>query len=183
MLSNSTPFDIWKGDLAWFVPLSGRTTVLALDATTVYTPSWGDYDLASMSVPGKGTIQYKKYHRPQNFVGAALGGQSRLRGYDEYRFFDCSSVYYCAELRQILPWNPFDACWLTRKVGVDWIQASAFAEMGRVAPAWQLKELHTDMKWDVGAGIRLFINGIILRIDAATGREGTRLQMFYNYSF
>ncbi len=187
MLSNSTPFDIWKGDLAWFVPLSGSGSlapaVLALDATTIYTPSWNDFDLASVSVPGKGAIQYKKYHRPQNFVGAALGGQSRLRGYDEYRFFDCASVYYCAELRQILPWNPFNAWWLTRKVGVDWIQASAFAELGRVAPAWQLKELHSDMKWDVGAGLRLFMNGILLRIDVATGKEGTRLQMFYNYSF
>jgi hypothetical protein len=182
MMNSSKEFEILKGDLSWFVPLNERKSaepcVLALNFSTVQTPSWYDSDPV---VIGGHTLP--EYHRPENFVGASLGGPYKMRAYQEYRFYDCSSIYYCAELRKILPWNPLNDWWLTRKVGSNWIQLAAFAELGRVAPYWRLSTLHEDMKWDLGGGVRLFMNGILLRIDVATGKEGTLLQMFYNYSF
>lgn len=116
-------------------------------------------------------------------MGAFLGGPKTLRGYLEYRFYDCSSLFYAAEFRHILSWNPFNNWSLTRKLGVDWLEVAGFGELGRVAPYWNLKTFHQDMKWDVGTGLRVFFNGFLVRLDAAVGKEGLLFQMFYDYSF
>ena len=181
-LNSSSSFKIIKSDLALYIPLSPVESlspdVLAFDVQSCHTPTWDDYDIETIN-----NINISKYHRPENFIGAALGGHSRMRGYAEYRYFDCSSIYYCAEYRKILPWNPFNGWWLTKKIGVDWIQLAAFGELGRVAPYWRLSTLHEDMKWDIGLGARFFMGGVLIRLDVAAGKEGTMVQMFYNYSF
>ncbi len=56
-----------------------------------------------------------------------------------------------------------------------------FFEIGRVAPSWNIKELHSDMKWDAGLG--LWAKGIVARIDAAASDEGARVQMMIGQPF
>jgi hypothetical protein len=58
-----------------------------------------------------------------------------------------------------------------------------FGEIGRVAPEWKLSTLHTDMKWSVGGGIRIFMNNLILRLDNSLGKEGMYIQMFVDHAF
>ena len=40
-----------------------------------------------------------------------------------------------------------------------------FAETGIVNDEWDLDELHSDMKWTLGGGVRLMVEGVIVRID------------------
>lgn len=58
-----------------------------------------------------------------------------------------------------------------------------FFEIGRVAPSWNIKELHSDMKWDAGLGLRLWAKGIVARIDAAASDEGAQVQMMIGQPF
>ena len=58
-----------------------------------------------------------------------------------------------------------------------------FGEVGRVHDEWDLGELHEDMKWDVGAGVRLDVEGVVVRIDAAVGEEDSQVQMFIGHAF
>ena len=44
-------------------------------------------------------------------------------------------------------------------------------EVGRVAPDWDVGELHSDMKWDAGLGIRLMAMKSIVRLDIAVSEE------------
>ena len=37
-----------------------------------------------------------------------------------------------------------------------------FVEVGRVASTWSLDELHSDMKWDAGFGIRVMMRGTVV---------------------
>jgi hypothetical protein len=175
-LGGSGTFEVVKADVSCYFPLTPKESktpsVLALDFKTANTTSWNDFDSATQT-----------YNRPPNFIGAYLGGPRTMRAYSEFRYYDCSSIYYCAEYRKILSWNPLNSCKLTKAIGVDWIQAAFFGELGRVAPEWNIKELHQDMKWDLGAGLRFFMNGFLIRIDCAYGKEGGILQMYYNYSF
>ena len=43
----------------------------------------------------------------------------------------------------------------------------------RVAPSWNLPELHTDMKWDFGFGLRFMAKKSVIRIDLAWSEEGS----------
>lgn len=58
-----------------------------------------------------------------------------------------------------------------------------FAEGGRVHDEWDLSELHDDMKWDAGVGIRVDVEGVIVRLDVAQGEEDTEVQMFMGHAF
>jgi hypothetical protein len=170
---------ILKGEFNCYLPLYDRNSddsprVLAFHFHTADTPSWWETEIKD----GK-TV----YHRPQLFAGANLGGLKYLRGYKDYRFYDKASIYYSAELRQNLPWNPFNEWEFTRKIGIDFIQAVAFFDLGRVAPEWKLKTLHTDMKYSVGGGLRIFIDGMVARLDVAYGNEGAAVQMFIDHPF
>ena len=181
-LGGTSTFDVLKADIACYFPLSDEKSktpsVLAFDFKTAHTLNWDEYDLVDFN--GK---QVKSYHRPPNFIGAFLGGPKTMRGYMEFRYFDRSSIYYCSEYRQKLPWNPFNYWSFTRAIGVNWIELAFFGELGRVAPNWNFADFHKDMKWDVGTGIRLFMNGLLLRLDVAYGKEGALFQMYYDYSF
>lgn len=151
---------------------SMRSRVLAFDFSTAYSPTW--------EVNENGQVK----HGPPPFAGATLGGLWRMRGYPTQRFNDKASIYYAAELRLIPRWNPFDKLpSLQRRIGVEWIQFVPFAEVGRVAPSWNLSTLHRDMRWDVGVGVRAWAKGLVVRADLATSDEGFYAQMMVSQPF
>jgi len=152
-----------------------RQRVIALDFWTADTPTWDDFDL----VNGEPV-----YHRPPAYAGATLGGIFRMRGYPSSRFQDRAAIYYSAEARLIPRWNPFDEWpWLQEHLGVQWWQLVAFGEIGRVAPEWDLDELHTNMKKDIGLGVRLMAKGLVIRVDAAVSEEDYGIQMMVGQPF
>ncbi len=149
-----------------------RQQVLALNVWTSYSPSW--------SVQPDGTIA----NRPPAYTGSTLGGIWRMRGYPSQRFSDKAAIYYGAEWRLIPEWNPFTKSeWLQRYVGVQWLQIVPFAEIGRVSPSWNLEDLHQDMKWSLGVGIRAWAKGIVARIDTAYSDEDFKIQMMVGHPF
>jgi hypothetical protein len=155
------------GDIEGF-----RQSVLAFDFWTSYSPTW--------DAQPDGTIA----HRPPAFSGATLGGLFHLRAYPSQRFSDKAAVHYAAELRLIPEGNFLDRfTWVQERVGVEWIQLVAFAEAGRVAPSYNLDELHEDMRWDVGAGLRVWAKGLVGRVDVAYSEEGVGLQMMVGHPF
>ena len=107
-----------------------------------------------------------------------------MRGFPTQRFNDKAAVYYSAELRMIPDWNPFDRWpWLQQYVGIQWLQFVPFVEIGRVAPEWNAEELHSDMQWCAGLGVRVWAKGIVARIDAAYSTEGVGVQMMIAQPF
>ena len=107
-----------------------------------------------------------------------------MRAYPTQRFNDKAAVYYSAELRMIPKWNPFTGwTWLQKRVGIQWLQFVPFVEVGRVAPAWNLGTLHSDMKWDVGLGLRAWAKGIVIRVDTAASDEDAGVQMMVSQPF
>jgi len=181
------PWSVIETDLRWYLPLhemfgskNSLPKVLAFDFWTVNTLTWDSYDVEGVAPDGS---LIKKYHRPPPYTGAYLGGRYKLRAYYEGRFNDRAAIYYGAEYRQIIPWNPFNEWSLTKKLNIHWLQVAFFAELGRVAPEWNLETLHTDMKWSAGGGIRIFMNNLILRADAAFGKEGMFMQMYVDHAF
>ena len=72
---------------------------------------------------------------------------------------------------------------LWKKIGVEWLQFVPFVEVGRVAPNWNLKDLHRDMKWDAGLGLRLWAKGLVARIDVAGSDEGVGVAMMVSQPF
>ncbi len=154
------------GGSAWF-----RKRVLAFDFWTADTPSW--------EIDGE-----EIRHRSPAYTGATLGGLWRMRGYPAQRFNDRSAIYYSAELRLTPHWNPFDS-WsaVQERLGIEWIQVVPFVEIGRVADSYGFGELHSDMKWDAGTGLRAWVQGFVVRADAAFSDEGLRVQMMIGQPF
>ena len=56
-------------------------------------------------------------------------------------------------------------------------------ELGRVAEHWNVAELHQDMKWSAGAGLRLFVNQLLVRVDVGFSQEGHEVQMMVSHPF
>lgn len=107
-----------------------------------------------------------------------------MRAYPSQRFNDRAAIYYAAELRVIPRWNPFDGWpWLQKYLEVAWWQWVPFVEIGRVASSWSLDELHSDMKWDAGFGIRAMAKGLVVRVDTAFSKEGFGVQMMVSQPF
>ncbi|MBW2566644.1 MAG: hypothetical protein JRE24_07140 [Deltaproteobacteria bacterium] len=152
-----------------------RQRVLAFDFWTADTPTWDD----SHTEDGE-----EVFHRPPAYAGATLGGLWRMRAYPESRFHDKATVYYSAEYRMVPRWNPLaEISWLQRYLELAWWQWVPFVEVGRVAPSWNLDELHSDMKWDVGFGVRAMAKGLVIRIDTAVSEEGGRVSMMMSHPF
>jgi hypothetical protein len=149
-----------------------RQGVLALSSWTSYSPTWDEKADGSIT------------NNPPAYTGSTLGGMWRMRGYPTQRFNDKAAVYYAAELRMIPDWNPFDRwAWLQQHVGIQWLQLVPFVEVGRVAPTWNAADLHSDMKWSAGLGVRAWAKGIVARIDAAFSTEGVGIQMMISQPF
>jgi hypothetical protein len=152
-----------------------RQRVIALNFWTADTPSW-----KSSMIGGEKTIS----HRAPPFAGSTLGGVWRMRAYPSQRFNDKAAIYYAAEWRMIPWWNPFDRWPLLQKhLEIAWWQWVPFVEVGRVAPSWNLDELHSDMKWDAGFGIRAMAKGIVVRVGTAVSEEGFGVQMMVSQPF
>ena len=56
-------------------------------------------------------------------------------------------------------------------------------EYGRVAPEWDLKELHESMKHDVGLSMRVMAAQNIARIDLVWSDEDTATWLMYGHPF
>lgn len=149
-----------------FFPFSGgrfsRKQVLALDFWTATTPSWEQTETEDGIVVS---------HRPPHYMGATLGGLYRLRAYQPNRFNDKAAIYYSADYRYMLKWNGIGAMDIFRVFKIDWWQLSTFVEIGRVANEWNIQELHSEMKWDVGIGLRAMMSKAVLRFDIAGNDE------------
>ena len=149
-----------------------RQRTLALNFWTAHSLSWEETPSGQIN------------NRPPAYTGATLGGLWRMRGYPTQRFNDRSAIYYSAELRLTPEWNPFvDWPWLQKHLGVEWLQFAPFVEVGRVASNWNFSELHDDMKFSGGLGIRARARGIVLRLDIAGSEEGAGIQMMVGMPF
>ena len=143
-----------------------RKIVLALNARSVYSPTWDD-----------------DHGQPPLFAGASLGGLDRMRGFPEFRFYDKAAIYYAAELRMIPDWNPLGPGSFLDGLKVDWIMFAPFIEIGRVADHWSFSELHSNLKWSAGVGFRIMATHTVLRLDTAASDEGMRVQMMVQHPF
>ncbi len=178
-LNSTTEYDTVELEAAKYFSLGAtkslRQQVLAFDFWTIDSPSWNDSDIED----GR-TV----YHRPPAYRGGALGGLWRMRAYPGNRFNDRAAIYYAAEYRVIPDWNPVaDMPSVQKVLGLAWLQFAVFGELGRVAPGWSADTLHQDMKWDLGAGIRAMVKGLIVRIDMAGAPEGYGVQMMISQPF
>jgi len=149
--------------------------VFAATAWTAYVPSWETELVAPDFV--------RINNRPPSNRGATLGGVERLRGYPRGRFNDKAAIYYAAELRLIPQWDPFRTWPLIRNWPWRWWQIVGFVEVGRVAPSWDIGDLHEDLKWSAGAGLRFMIGGGILRLDFAASEESTQWWVMARQAF
>ena len=165
-----------EGELDAYIPFQFgnwlRQGVVALDLWTSNSPTWDERP--------SGRVE----NRPPSYAGSTLGGSWRMRGYPAQRFNDKAAIYYSAELRLIPHWNPFKR-WDTiqKYVGIQWLQFVPFAEIGRVAPSWNIDTLHSDMKWCLGLGLRAWAKGIVARIDTAVSDENVQVQMMVAQPF
>jgi len=174
--NSSNSWTAWQVEVDRYFSLGSssahRQLILAFDFWTADTPSW--------KVDAMGNIT----NRPPTYTGSTLGGLFKMRGYPQQRFSDKAAIYYASELRWTLPWNPFDSSpFLQRHIGVRWIQVVPFIELGRVAPEWNLSELHSDLKLDGGIGIRVWAKGIVVRVDVAVSDEDFGVQMIIGQPF
>ena len=173
---SDTSWTVLQGELDQYLSLGATETfrqrVVALDFWTAYSPSW--------ETSASGVID----HRPPAYTGATLGGLWRMRAFPAQRFSDKAAIYYAAELRMMPKWNPFND-WpeINRTLGVQWLQFVPFAEVGRVAPDYDVANLHSSMKWDLGLGLRAWAKGLVVRLDTAASDEGFGIQMMVGQPF
>lgn len=151
-----------------------RQRVIALRAWTAYSPTWSLTQIDDA---------IRVDNAPPENMGATLGGNNRLRAYPSGRFSDKAAVYYSAELRVIPEWNPMKNWPLIRRTSWRWWQWVVFAEVGRVAPSWSFRDLHDDMKWSAGLGLRAMIGSSVVRAEVATSMESTQLVLMANHPF
>jgi hypothetical protein len=162
-----------EGEIDGYIPLRdaswSRQQTLALSCWSAYSPT---YDATT-----------KNDGKPPYFTGPTLGGLWRLRGYPSNRFHDKSAIHYTAEYRVMPEWQPFGDIDLLDPLNIRWWQVVGLVEVGRVAPTWDLETLHTDMKYDVGIGLRgMFYTGIG-RIDFVVSEEGFTFVAMFGHSF
>ncbi len=94
------------------------------------------------------------------FLMTTVGGGNSVRGFEEFRFRDAAAVTVNAEYR----WEAFS--------GLD---LALFVDAGNVGPTWR-SIMGADLKTSWGGGFRFNTNRrVMLRIDLASGSEGTRI--------
>lgn len=138
--------------------------VLAFDFYTADTPSWSDT-------------------RPPEQEQVRLGGLYRLRGYTGGRFHGRSAIHYSAEYRVLPDWQPLDGIPVINYYDLPWWQWVVFVEAGRVADRYEIKELHTDMKWNLGGAVRFQVEGIVVRAELARGTDEGTFRVMINQPF
>ncbi|QLE86913.1 hypothetical protein FLM48_18685 [Shewanella sp. Scap07] len=153
------------GESEWF-----NNHIIALDFYIADTPTWD-----SKSDDG--------YHRPPSFSGITLGGFNYLRGYNGNRFFGRSAVLYRGEYRMLPKWQPLQTLPVFNLYDIPWWQWALFAEAGQVADEFAMDELHKDLKWTLGAGIRFEVESVVVRTELAVGEEGNQFWVMVNQPF
>ena len=58
-----------------------------------------------------------------------------------------------------------------------------FVETGRGAESWNLIDLHDDLKWSAGVGVRAMVGGGIIRLDFAASDESAQFWVMANQAF
>jgi len=162
----------WEFEQSAFVPLDGnflfKEQVFAFNYYLADTPTWDS---------GTG-VQNK--HRPPSFAGIKLGGFNRLRGYSSGQFYSRSAVAYSAEYRVKPYWQPLHNLPF---YDFPWWQWSAFVETGQVADSFDMAELHEDLKWTAGLGLRFNVEGVLVRIDYAKSEDDAQMWFMVNQPF
>lgn len=149
------------GESDWF-----KKQVVGFNAWAVDTLSWDER--------GDGSVTGESPY----YMGAALGGYMHQRGYPFYRFHDKAGYNLALEYRVTPRWSPLD-----RYRWFKWWEVVPFAELGRVAPYFNFENVTHDLKYSVGAGVRIMILNSIIRFDAAASGEGMNGWMMVNQSF
>ncbi len=144
--------------------------VLAFDFYTADTPTWNN-------------CSGQECARPPETEQARLGGLYRLRGYTGGRFHGRSAVHYSAEYRVLPDWQPLEDIPLINYYDLPWWQWVAFAEVGRVADEYDVKTLHSDMKWSLGGAVRFQVEGIVVRAELARGGDEGTFRVMVNQPF
>jgi hypothetical protein len=151
-----------------------QARVIAFDLWLSDVPSWNDFEIVD------GT---PLFHRPPVYMGSSLGGLFRQRGFASSRFSDRSAINYTLEYRHTTARSLLARFGFLDRFGVDFTQLVGFVEIGRVAPEFDLGELHEDMKLTYGVGLRASAQGLIVRADLGISEEGAQLQMFVSQPF
>ncbi len=160
-LDGTDPWYSFEAQFSKYIPLPAgdqvKHQVLAFDFWTSHSPSW-------RNTVGPGGIP-RVENAPPYFESSTLGGFWRLRGYPSNRFHDRSAIHYTMEYRVIPNWRLLDFLYRIKILDLQWIQYVVAAEAGRVAPQYDLGTLHTDMKWDLGFGIRAMFGNAVGRLE------------------
>lgn len=120
---------------------------------------------------------------PPHYYGITLGGLYRLRAYPIERFHDNSAIYYSAEFRVIPKSDLLRNISFLKFAKLEWWEIALFYETGRVAPSWNLSELHRSMKSDIGVSLRVMANHNIGRLDFVWSEEDTAVWLMYGHPF
>ncbi len=179
IISPDSTWDFVELDISKYLSIGesdwARQRIFAFNFWTGYSPSWNLVD-------SDGQRKIVEDAPPYN-EGATLGGHDRMRGFDSNRFHDKASLYGTAEYRYTLRYNPVqDVSWL-RFLNIDWFQLVAFAEVGQVAPSYDLGDLTSDMKVDGGVAVRALAAGLVVRLDYAVSEEGSYMWFMVNQPF
>ena len=169
----------WEFEFSKFINLGSNEyldqQVLAFNAWIADTPTWND----TTTING-----VEQYQRAPSFAGVTLGGWDKLRGYNSDRFYGRSAVSYSLEFRAIPHWQPLEDMPIIGPLyDIPWWQWTLFLDAGRVADEFDLGELHQDMKYSFGGGIRFKVEGVTVRTEIASSKEGNQLRIFINQPF
>ena len=118
-----------------------------------------------------------------HYMGATLGGLYRLRAYPIERFHDNSALYYSAEYRVIPKSDLLRKITFLEFADLQWWSVALFVEFGRVAPSWDIEDLHDSMKRDVGLSLRVMASQDIGRLDIVWAEEDTAAWLMYGHPF
>ncbi len=176
---NRADWATWEFEFSKFIDLGSNEyldqQVIAFNAWIADTPTWND----TTHVNG-----VEEYKRPPSFAGVSLGGWDKLRGYNTDRFYGRSAVSYSLEFRAIPHWQPLEDLPIIGPLyDIPWWQWTLFVDAGRVADDFDLGELHSDMKFSVGGGIRFKVEGVTVRTEIASSKEDNQLRIFINQPF
>jgi hypothetical protein len=145
------------------------------------------FNFWTSDVPTHDSYHHEKgeqvFHRAPLFEGSTLGGIDRQRGYPTSRFHDRSAVNYSMEYRHIPTNSMLENIPLINKLYIPWWQYVVFVEAGSVADNWAFDDLHKHIKVTAGAGLRLSVAGLVIRVDLAGSDEGGEVQMFFGHIF
>ncbi|MBY5991461.1 BamA/TamA family outer membrane protein [Ferrimonas balearica] len=151
------------GQTAW-----ARQQTLALTGYLSDIPTW---DKAS------------PWRQPDWFAQSVLGGSERLRGFGNDRFNDRSALFYGVEYRTIPQWQPQSRIPFFNRYDFPWWQFALFAELGKVESRFDLGDLHSEMEWSAGFGLRFFIERMVARADFGFSGEESLFHFTVNQAF